>query len=158
MIALYDARYLVPPDMRLLSSGGWKMAVNRVGIPPAAMSGMERLHKEIWLHRSSPEQGGARRSHLEGHRQRRLVGLVLQRAAGRGAAQHRVACRATDIVEQGGARRWNREAHSSGIIHDIINGAPKLEMLLSPPPSSYCWLARRMGSSSRWLLRRSTSQ
>lgn len=32
--ALYRAGYPVLPDMRLLSSGGWRMAVNGVGVRP----------------------------------------------------------------------------------------------------------------------------
>jgi hypothetical protein len=31
--ALYCARYPVPPDMRVPSGGGWRMAVNGIGVP-----------------------------------------------------------------------------------------------------------------------------
>lgn len=34
--ALYHTRYPVPPDMRLPSSGGWRMAVNKICVPPLA--------------------------------------------------------------------------------------------------------------------------
>ena len=37
--ALYEVRYPVPPDMRLPSSGGWKMADNGIGIPPPPSPG-----------------------------------------------------------------------------------------------------------------------
>ncbi|KAK1680028.1 hypothetical protein QYE76_040876 [Lolium multiflorum] len=37
--ALYRAGYPVPPGMRLPSNGGWRMAVNGVGVQPAAVAG-----------------------------------------------------------------------------------------------------------------------
>jgi hypothetical protein len=45
--ALYDARYLVPPEMRMLSSDGCKMAVNGVSIPPAPTPGTKRWREAI---------------------------------------------------------------------------------------------------------------
>jgi hypothetical protein len=39
--------------MLLSSSGGWKMAVNGVGIPSAPTPGTEWWREDIWLHRRS---------------------------------------------------------------------------------------------------------
>jgi hypothetical protein len=44
--ALYRTGYPVPPDMRLPSSGGWRMAVNGVGVPPPSQ-GTERWRDAI---------------------------------------------------------------------------------------------------------------
>ena len=51
--ALYRAGYPVPPDMRLPSSGGWRMAVNGIGVPPPLSLGMERWRDAIRARRSA---------------------------------------------------------------------------------------------------------
>ena len=53
--ALYDARYPVPPDIRLPSSGGWKMATNGIGIPPPPTLRTQRWQDEIREYRRGLE-------------------------------------------------------------------------------------------------------
>jgi hypothetical protein len=51
--ALYRPGYPVPPDMRLPSSGGWKMAVNGIGVPLPPSPGIERWMDAIRPRRSA---------------------------------------------------------------------------------------------------------
>jgi hypothetical protein len=50
--AMYRAGYPVPPDMRLPSNSGWKMAVNSVGVPTPPREGAERWKKMIRARRA----------------------------------------------------------------------------------------------------------
>jgi hypothetical protein len=49
---LYRTRYPVPTDMRLPNSGGWRMAVNGVSVPPPAAAGTERWRDAIRTQRA----------------------------------------------------------------------------------------------------------
>ena len=51
--ALYHVGYPIPPDMRLPSSGGWRMAVNGIGIPPPPSPGTECWRDSIRARRSA---------------------------------------------------------------------------------------------------------
>jgi hypothetical protein len=47
---MYEAWYHVLPNMRMPRSGGWKMAVNGIFIPPEPTPGMNRWRDEIRAH------------------------------------------------------------------------------------------------------------
>jgi hypothetical protein len=132
--ALYHTGYPVPPDMRLPSSGGWKIVVNGIDIPPP---GTERWKDAI----------RARRDQLDAD----------ERADPTWAAKNNDAWWATYFKAKydmemhsttgliGGPNSWNREGRLlfwgvpgrtlESVIHGIRNGAPRLETPSSPPPS-----------------------
>jgi hypothetical protein len=53
--ALYRAWYPIMSDMRLPSNGGWRMAVNGIGVPPSQGTG--RWRDAIRTQRAPQHQG-----------------------------------------------------------------------------------------------------
>jgi hypothetical protein len=93
--ALYHVWYPVPPNIRLPSSGSWKMAANGIGVPPLPAPDMQRWRGEIKAHRR-----GARRSHLGRHRKQRMVVVLFLGALQRRHAHHRRPHLEVEHVEQ----------------------------------------------------------
>ncbi|KAK1681808.1 hypothetical protein QYE76_042656 [Lolium multiflorum] len=149
--ALYHARYPVPPDMRLPSSGGWKMAVNGIGIPPPPKPGTDQWRDGI----------KARRAQLTAEER-----LDPTWAANNNDAWWKTYFKAKYDVEMysthglvGGPNSWNKDGRAlfwgvpgrtlENVIRGIRNGAPRLEMPSSPPPSP-------RGGPPQWQPRRTT--
>jgi hypothetical protein len=146
--ALYHARYPVPPDMRLPSSGGWKMAMNGIGIPPPPTPGTERWKDAI----------RAQRAELTDQEQADPTWAAKNNDDGWATyfkAKYDVEMRSTTGLI-GGPNSWKREGRAlfwgvPGRTHDnvIRDGAPRLEAPPSLPPSPAAqWQPRRTTYSS----------
>jgi hypothetical protein len=147
--ALYHARYPVPPDMRLPSSGGWKMAVNGIGVPPPPKPGTDQGRDAI----------KARRAQLAAEERLDPTWAVDDNDAWWTTyfkAKYDVEMYSTDNLV-GGPNNWNKDGRAlfwgvpgrtlDNVIRGIRNGAPRLEMSSSPPPSPQ-WQPRRTTYSS----------
>ncbi|XP_051229939.1 uncharacterized protein [Lolium perenne] len=133
--ALYHAGYPVPPDMRLPSSGGgWKMAVNGIGVLPPPKSGTEQWRDGIKAQRvqfTSEERADPTWVAKDNN-----DWWVTYFKAKYDVEMHIT----TGLI--GGPSSWNRDGRTlfwgiprrtlDSVIRDIRNGAPRLETPPSP--------------------------
>ncbi|XP_071678350.1 uncharacterized protein [Lolium perenne] len=147
--ALYHARYPVPPDMRLPSNGGWKMAVNGIGVPPPPKPRMDQWWDAV----------KARRAQLTAQERLDPTWAVDNNDAWWTTyfkAKYDIEMHNTEGLV-GGPNSWNKDDRAlfwgvpgrtlDNVIRGIRNSAPRLEMPSSPPPSPQ-WQPRRTTYSS----------
>ncbi|KAK1681683.1 hypothetical protein QYE76_042531 [Lolium multiflorum] len=134
-----------PPDMRLPSSGGRKMAVNGIGVPPPPPK-TDQWRDAIKARRAQPT-AEERRDPTWAVNDNDAGGRRTSGEVRRRDAQHRQPRRRPQQLEQEGAPCSAFGRTLENVIHGLRNGAPRLEMPSSPPASPQ-WQPRRTTYSS----------
>ena len=150
--AIYDARYPVPPDMRLPSGGAWKMAPNGIGVPLPPTPDTQRWRDEIKAYRRGLEpQERADPTWRATNNDAWWWDVFNQRYQTEVNSTVGLIGPATLYNKEGRTRFWGVPGRTlQAVIDGIHNGAPRLGMPPSPPPSPppSRWQPRGTSSSS----------